>query len=419
MLRERLPITHARHVRRLAALLGFMRGESAGGMLLVAASLAAIAWANSPAAHSYQRLLQLPVALSVGGRSYAETLRFVVNNGLMTLFFLLVALEIRREVTEGQLASLSRAAAPVVAALGGMVVPALIYVAICFRSPGALHGWAIPVATDIAFSLAVLRLLGPAVPAGLKVFLTALAIIDDLGAILVIAVFYSDGIDVAALGAAGVVWLALLGLNRLGVRAVAPYAAGLLGLWTCMAWSGVHPTLAGVALAFAVPMRAPNSTGRRIEHGLHAWVGFIVLPLFGLFNAGLDFSTLSWGAFAEPVVPAIAIGLFAGKQIGVFGATWTASAARLIRLPDGLNWRLVYGGSVLCGIGFTVSLFIGNLAFADGARAAELKLAVFLGSIASAASGGALVASAVRRRTKAVPSHSANGVSASTSTLNP
>ncbi len=404
---------------RLAALLAFIRGEAAGGLVLVAAAIVAIAWANSPFAGSYQHLLHLPVALSVGSRTYAETLHFVVDDGLMALFFLLVALEIRREITEGQLASPSRAAAPGVAALGGMIVPALIYLAACRHSPEALRGWAIPVATDIAFSLAVLRLLGPAVPAGLKVFLTALAIIDDLGAIVVIAAFYTSRLDLPALAGAAAVWLVLFGLNRAGVRAVIPYLLGLVVLWCFLVRSGVHATLAGVAVAFVLPMQEGHSPGRVLEHALNPWVAFGVIPLFGLFNAGLDFGALSWRSLADPVVPGIALGLFVGKQVGVFGTTWLAARLRLIRLAEGLSWPLVYGASVLCGIGFTMSLFIGNLAFADGTRVAELKLAVFAGSLASALAGAAVVASAVRRHTKAAPSHSANGIAASVSSAKP
>lgn len=419
MQRELLPTTLARRTPRLAVVLAFIRGESAGGVLLIAASVVAIVWANSPDADAYRHLLDVPVALSVGGTRFAASLQHVVNDGLMTFFFLLVALEIRREMIEGHLASLRLAAAPGIAALGGMVVPALIYVAACRHAPDALHGWAIPVATDIAFSLAVLRLLGAGVPAGLKVFLTALAIIDDLGAIVVIAVFYTGAVDAAALGAAIVVWLTLRGLNWLGVRSVTPYVLGLLLMWVLMAKSGLHATLAGVAVAFAVPMGSEHSVGRVMERGLNPWVGYVVLPLFGLFNAGLTLSDLSWRSIADPVVPGIALGLFVGKQVGVFGVTWTATKLRLIQLPAGLTWRLVYGASILCGIGFTMSLFIGNLAFSDGTRVAELKLAVFAGSIVSAVAGAGVVRSAVRRRTNAAPSHNANGVSAATSSAKP
>ncbi len=330
---------------RLAGLLAFIRGETAGGVALVLSAVAAIIWANSAAGDSYEALLHLPIALSVGVHSARADLHFIVNDGLMVIFFLLVGLEIRREITEGQLASPARAAAPLLAAIGGMAAPALIYVAFAQGDPVALRGWAIPVATDIAFSLAVLRLLGARVPAGLKVFLTALAIIDDLGAILVIAIFYSGGVNLHALGAAALVWLALFGLNRARVAALAPYLAGLFLLWVCMVQSGVHATLAGVALAFVVPMRDPHSPGRRLEHGLNSVVSFVILPLFGLANAGLHLSTLSWHTLADPVVPGHRPGIVrrqADRRVRDHMARLSRAAdraaARLVVEPD--LWRV-------------------------------------------------------------------------------
>ncbi len=408
-----MPDVHAERPPRLAGLLAFIRGETAGGVVLVLSAVAAIAWANSPASGTYDGLLHLPLAISVGARTASADLHFAINDGLMAVFFLLVGLEIRREVTEGQLASPSRAAAPLVAALGGMAAPALIYLAFARHDPTAVRGWAIPVATDIAFSLAVLRLLGKRVPAGLKVFLTALAIIDDLGAILIIALFYTAGVNAYALGGAALVWLALFGLNRAGVRALSPYLAGFVLLWCCMVSSGVHATLAGVALAFVVPMRGEHSAGRRLEHGLNRIVSFVILPLFGLANAGLHVGALSWGTLADPVVPGIVLGLFAGKQAGVFGTTWLACRLRLVALPERLSWPLVYGASVLCGIGFTMSLFIGGLSFPAGLRDTEMKFAVFAASLLSAATGAAVLLYVTRRRTKAVPSHSEKGEAAS------
>jgi len=386
----------SRH-RRLGRLLAFIRGEASGGVVLVLAAAAAIIWANSPAAPAYAAMLALPVTLLAGPLRLATDLRFIVDDGLMAVFFLLVGLEIRREILFGQLASLSRAAAPLAAALGGMVLPALIYVAFNRHDPGALRGWAIPVATDIAFSLAVLQLLGPRIPAGLKVFLTALAIIDDLGAILVIAFFYTADLHWAALGLAALAWLALLGLNRAGVSGVTPYLVGFVVIWGCLVRSGVHATLAGVAVAMVAPMHGERSAGQRMEHALNNFVAFAVLPLFGLFNAGLPLAGVSLRVLTDPVVPGIALGLFAGKQIGVFGVTWLASRLRLVRLPEGLDWGMVYGVAVLCGIGFTMSLFIGNLAFPPGERTTELKLAVFAGSLLSAGVG-ALVLVLVTRR---------------------
>jgi NhaA family Na+:H+ antiporter len=400
-------------ISRLQAFQDFFRGGAAGGIVLIFSAAVALILANSPAADEFEALLHLRLGIVTGSFAFAQPLDEWVNDGLMALFFLVVGLEIRREMTEGELASMRRAAGPAVAALGGMVVPALIYIAICWRDPSALRGWAIPVATDIAFSLAVLRALGNRVPAGPKVFLAALAIIDDLGAILVIAFFYTEQLDFGALGADALVLLALYGLRRAGVRALGPYMAGFILLWVFTFRSGVHATLAGVALAFIVPAeaRGGESPARALEHSLTGWVAYFVLPLFGLANAGLRFDSLSASTFSDPIVPGIIAGLFVGKQVGVFGATWAATKLRLIHLPTGLTWPLVYGVSVLCGIGFTMSLFIGDLAFHNGSRQSALRLAVFAGSLLSAAGGVAALSVATRRKTKAVPSQSANGVS--------
>ena len=399
---------------RLAGILAFIRGETVGGLVLMLAALVAVAWANSPAADVYEHILHLPVGVILGEATIRADLHFVVNDALMAVFFLLVGLEIRREMTEGQLASVQRAAAPGIAALGGMAAPALIYMTFAHGDRSAWPGWAIPTATDIAFSLAVLRLLGPRVPGGLRVFLTALAIIDDLGAILIIAVFYTAHLNLPMLGGAAAVWLAMLGCNVAGVRGVGIYVAGFVTLWALLVQSGVHATLAGVATAFAVPLRAPDSAGRQLEHGLNGVVAFVILPLFALANAGLHVTSVGWQTLADPIVPGIALGLFLGKPLGVMGTMAAAIRLRLVALPAGLDWRLLYGASVLCGIGFTMSLFIGGLAFPGGDRATELRLAVFAASIASALLGAAVVGASVRRKTKAVPSHSEKGVSTST-----
>ncbi len=368
-------------------------GGAAGGQMLIAAAAAALILANSPLGNGYAAVLHTPFGVSAGALAFALPLEGWVNDALMALFFLLVGLEIRRELTEGQLASLPRAAAPALAAAGGMLVPAALYAAFAWRDPAALRGWAIPVATDIAFSLAVLRVLGKRIPAGLRVFLTALAILDDLAAIVVIAVFYTSQLDVAALAAGGAVWLGLMVLNRAGVRALGPYMIGFVLIWACFARSGVHPTLAGVAVAFAVPMRHVDgdSPAHRLEHWLLNWVAYLVLPLFGLANAGLRLDALGAQALTDPVVLGILAGLFVGKQAGVFGATWLGAKAGLVRLPAQLTWPLLYGAALLCGIGFTMSLFIGHLAFADGARMQEVKLAVFAASLLSAAAGLAVL----------------------------
>jgi len=387
---------------RFATLRIFFRGGAAGGVVLIATSALALALANSPFAATYQAVLDLPIGLSAGRLTIAQTVAEWINNGLMAFFFLLVGLEIRREMVQGQLATLPRAAAPIVAALGGMIVPAAIYAALNWHDPASLRGWAIPVATDIAFSLAVLRVLSVRVPAGLKVFLTALAIIDDLGAIVIIAAFYTAALDPLALAACAAVLAALFGLNRAGVRALGPYMVGFLLLWVGFAHSGIHATLAGVAVAFVVPLRERNgeAPARRLERALTGWVAYAVLPLFGLANAGLHFDALSWHSLHDPIVPGIVLGLFVGKQLGVFGATFIARRAGLVRLPTQIDLPLLYGAAVLCGIGFTMSLFIGDLAFPDGPRVTELRAAVFGASLVSALFGLAVLAVVTRRRRK-------------------
>jgi NhaA family Na+:H+ antiporter len=381
---------------RFAALQGFLQSGAAGGAVLMLSASAALVWANSPAAGLYRALLDAPLL--------HETPLVWINDGLMAVFFLLVGLELRREVTQGELKSPARMAAPGLAALGGMVVPALILVAFNWGDRAALRGWAVPVATDIAFTLAVLAVLGRRVPVGLKVFLTALAIIDDLGAILVIALFYSQGLNFWDLGGAALVWLGLLGLNRAGVRRLWPYLVGGAALWLLVFESGVHATLSGVALAFVVPMQERPGEGQApaqvLEHRLGSWVAYGILPLFGLANAGLRFDTLPPGAWTDRLAIGTALGLFLGKQLGVFGAVMAASRLGLARLPAGVTTMQLYGGAVLCGIGFTMSLFIGDLAFRGLPRGDEVKLAVFAGSLASALAGLAVLAVASRVRAR-------------------
>ena len=378
-------------MQRLVPLLAFFRSSAAGGVVLVAAACVALLWSNSPAAPAYQAMLHLPLGLSAAGGTFVLPLHEWINDALMAVFFLLVGLEIRREMTDGELNSVRRAAAPGIAALGGMVVPALIYVALNRGDPAALRGWAVPVATDIAFALAAISLLGRRVPVALKVFLTALAILDDLGAIVVIALFYTDRLDWPALALAAAVLAALWGLARAGVRSLVPFLIGGAVLWAAIHRSGIHATLAGVALAFVVPMAErhgePASPAARLQSGLESWVAFAILPLFGLANAGLQFSAVSGRTLADPVFLGIAGGLLLGKQVGVFGATMIAVRLGLIQLGAGLRRPVLYGGALLCGIGFTMSLFIGNLAFPSAARDAEVKLAVFCGSLLSAAAG--------------------------------
>ncbi len=396
---------------RIAVLLAFLRSEAAGGTALILAALAALIWSNSAAAPLYHRLVGLPIVLP--GLTFS--LHTVVNDGLMALFFLLVALEIRHEMTEGMLASPGRLAAPVIAACGGVAVPALIYLAFNHASRAAMHGWAIPVATDIAFSLAVINVLGARVPVALKLFLAALAIIDDLLAIVVIALFYSNALALGWMAAALLAWLALFGLGRLGVTALWPYLLGGVVLWLLVAQAGLHPTLAGVALAFAVPMqrrsdasRSRSGPTRRLERGLQGLVAYLVLPLFGLANAGLDVATLHADTLSDPVTLGIGLGLLLGKPVGVFGAVFLAVRGKLASLPDELDWPQLGGAALLCGIGFTMSLFIGDLAFAAGSRDAEIKLAVFGASSLAALAGLGVLALLSRRQ----PAHAASRRSA-------
>ena len=361
----------------------FLRGESAGGFALAAGSAVGLIWANSPLAGSYSDLLHLKLGVSTTIYGITLTTHAWVNDAFMAVFFLLVGLEIKREMLAGGLSTVRRAALPALAALGGIVVPAIVYATILWHDPQRLRGWAIPTATDIAFALAALSLLRRRIPPGLKIFLTALAVIDDLAAIVIIALFYSAGIAVAALIAA-VACLALLALlNRLRVTVLAPYLAVGVVMWFCVSESGVHATLAGVALAFAVP----TPSLRRLEHALNPYVAFVVLPLFGVFNAGVSFRGLQPSVLFDALPLAIAFGLFAGKQIGIFGAAWLAVRSGVGALPHGVSWRMMYGVALLGGIGFTMSLFIGTLAFESDALLTETKIGVFAGSLLAATAG--------------------------------
>ena len=372
--------------RPLAPLADFLRSEAAGGTALIVAAIVALVVANSGAGDAYRAVLHQ----SVG----PLPLHVWINDGLMAVFFLLVGLELRREMVRGELASLDRVAAPGLAALGGMLVPALIFVAFNFATPANLRGWAVPVATDIAFALAVLRLLGSRVPVGLIIFLTAVAIMDDLGAIVVIALFYTKGLSPWDLAGAAAVLAAIYGLNRAGVRVIWPYLVGGIALWLFVYRSGIHATLSGVALAFVVPQAGANAVAERLEHKLGSWVAFGVLPLFGLANAGLQFDTLPAHAAMNPLALGVALGLFVGKQAGVFGAVMLSIRLGLARRPDGVSTAQLYGGAVLCGLGFTMSLFINELAFRDSPQAEIVKLAVLAASLVSAIAALAILATA-------------------------
>ena len=377
-----------------------LASEAGGGLVLMAAGAGALVVANSPLAPAYFGAL----------KSYLGPLSTLhwINDGLMAVFFLLVGLEIKRELLDGQLRTWTDRALPGLAALGGMVVPALIYVALNWGTPGSLRGWAIPSATDIAFALGVLALLGPRVPVSLKVFLTALAILDDLGAVLIIAVFYTADLSVGALAGAAATLAALGGLNRAGVGRLAPYLALGAVLWWLVLLSGVHATVAGVLLAATIPLTP--TPGRpeavacpliRLEHGLQPWSAYFVVPVFGFANAGVSFAGLSPAALLAPVPLGVALGLFAGKQVGVFAFAALAIRLKLADLPAHATWAQLYGVALLCGIGFTMSLFIGHLAFsASEALQDQVKIGVLAGSLVSALAGAALLRLAGPGRTR-------------------
>jgi NhaA family Na+:H+ antiporter len=347
---------------------------------------------NSPLAGWYDSLLATKAVVGIGALSIDKPLLLWINDGLMAVFFLLVALEIKREALEGELSSRQQILLPAFAALGGMVVPAVIYASLTWGDAQSLRGWAIPSATDIAFSLGVLSLLGRRVPLSLRIFLTALAIIDDLGAILIIAFFYSHDISWLALAGGGAALVVLWLFNRFGVVKLSPYMLVGLVLWVCLLKSGIHATIAGVLLGLCIPLRVKNAPLQRLEHGLHPWVAYAILPIFAFANSGLSFTGMSLDTLADPVFLGIAAGLFIGKQVGVFGLSWLAIRLRLGALPEGATWQQLYGVCVLTGIGFTMSLFIGGLAFPDGNAMVETKLGVIIGSVASAMVGWALLA---------------------------
>ncbi len=361
----------------------FFESETSGGLVLMASAALGLAVANSPLAETYAQALHT----KVGGLDILHW----INDGLMAIFFLLVGLEIKREMLEGQLDTWPRRALPLLAALGGMLVPALVFMAINFKDHGNWRGWAIPTATDIAFALGVLALLGSRVPNSLKVFLTSLAIIDDLGAIVIIATFYAEHLALIALGAAALVAIALFALNWWGVTRLTPYLLLGIALWVAMLFSGIHATLAGVILAMAIPLNGEPDHGHSLLHSmeraLSPWVGFIVLPIFGFANAGVSLGATGYASLLSPLSLGISLGLFLGKQIGIFASVFIAKKTGLAALPRGASWREIYGVAILCGIGFTMSFFIGLLAFSDAERVAVTKLAVLAGSLLSAFAG--------------------------------
>ncbi len=396
------------------ALRDFLKLESSAGILLVAAAIAALLASNSPVAGLYQRVFDIPLAISLGELSIAKPLLLWINDGLMAIFFLLIGLEVKREVLEGQLRSKEQVLLPAFAGLGGFVVPAAIYAALNWDNAETINGWAIPAATDIAFALGVLSVLGSRVPLALKVFLTTIAIFDDIAAILVIAVFYTADLSVLSLVLAGLGALVLLGLNRWGVTSAAAYLLVGTFVWICVLKSGVHATLAGFVVALAIPLAAPNgqhSPLKDLEHRLHPWVAFAILPLFAFANAGVNLGGIEKSVLLGPVSLGIALGLFVGKQLGVFGTVWIIVRLGLAKLPEGSSWLSVYGVSVLTGIGFTMSFFIGSLAFERGdlAGLAATRVGVLIGSILSAVVGYLVLRAALskQREARAAPASAA------------
>lgn len=367
----------------------FLKEESAGGVVLMIAAAAALILANSPLAGFYAAVLNAEIALTVSGSGIEKPALLWINDGLMAVFFFLIGLEVKREVLTGQLSSWKQSSLPLFAALGGMILPALVFAAINWNSPENLAGWAIPAATDIAFALGILALLGSRVPVALKALLLAIAVIDDIGAIVIIALFYTPGVELAMLAAAAAVLVTLALIGRAKVGSSLPYVLLGIALWFFVLKSGVHATLAGVALAMTVPLtsRTGKDVLERMEHALHPWVAFLVVPIFALANAGVSFAGIELSAFAAPLPLGIALGLFLGKQLGIVGFAWLAVKTGIASLPDGIAWRQVYGLSLIAGIGFTMSLFIGNLAFTTPEQLAAVKLGVLSGSLISALGG--------------------------------
>jgi Na+:H+ antiporter, NhaA family len=450
-----VPVANAQHIppedTPIAALVRpfqkFAGRETSGGIVLLACTLVALVWANSPWAQSYTALWHTRFSIGLAGFNLSKELHFWVNDALMAVFFFVVGLEIKRELLAGELASARQAALPILAALGGVAVPALLYSTLNASGPGA-SGWGIPMATDIAFAIGVMALLGNRIPLGLKVFLTALAIADDIAAVLVIAVFYTADLQWGALGLAALFLLLAMAANRLGVRHPLPYVLIGMALWVTVLFSGIHATIAGVFLAFMIPCRTAIKQRdfvkhgralldhfersaqtepfdilsdieqqvavdaledacekvqpplRRLEHALHPWVTFLIMPLFALANAGVSFSGGLRQAISEPVTLGIVLGLVLGKPIGVTLASWLAVRSGLASLPANVSWRHIHGAGWLAGIGFTMSLFMTGLAFTDDAHLTAAKLGILLASLTAGIAGSVILV-----RTPASPVH--------------
>lgn len=366
----------------------FIKSESSGGIILFMAAVLAMVLANTPLSSYYQLLIDMKFTISLGDFSIAKPVLLWINDGLMAIFFFMVGLELKRELIEGELADKRNIILPGIGAIGGMAIPALVYIAFNYKDPVALHGWAIPAATDIAFALGVLALLGSRVPASFKVFLTSLAIIDDIGAIVIIALFYTSKISMTALIVVAVCTAILFIMNRRNVSTTFAYILVGAVMWVAMLKSGVHATLAGVLLAMFIPMKNNDNPSysplKTMEYDLHTPVAFFILPVFAFANSGISFAGMSMEQVLHPVPVGIALGLIIGKQFGVFSLCWLAVKMKLASLPEGMNWIKLYGLAGLCGIGFTMSLFIGSLAFGEGTGAMfDERLGIIVGSLIS------------------------------------
>ena len=375
----------------------FIKLETSGGVVLMIAAICAMIIANTPLSANYDLILGTYIKVGIGNFEIAKPAILWINDGLMAIFFFLVGLEIKREVLAGELSSFDKAILPIMAAIGGMAVPGIIFAIINWGTPENLNGWAIPTATDIAFALGILALIGSRAPISLKIFLLAIAIIDDLGAIVIIAIFYTSELSLSALSFSVIGFAAAVALNRMGVQRTAPYLLVGIVMWVFVLKSGVHATLAGVLIAFTIPLKTKNEDEAllyKMEHGLHPWVAFLILPVFAFANAGVNFTGIGIDDLLQPLTLGIAVGLFLGKQIGVFLATWIGVKSGIARLPENVSWKHVYGVACLTGVGFTMSLFIGSLAFTTADVMNAVRLGVVLGSVLSGLFGYVLLKSA-------------------------
>ena len=386
--------------RTLSRIQAFMKLEASAGLVLMGVALLAMLAANTPLSVFYDTFLNTNIRFGVSSFEISKPALLWINDGLMAIFFFLVGLEIKREVLMGELSSFDKAVLPILAAVGGMAVPGLVFVAFNWGTPENLSGWAIPTATDIAFALGILALLGKRVPMALKVFLLAVAIIDDLAAIVIIAVFYTSELSANALTLSMLGFALAVALNRMGVQRSAPYIIIGVFMWVFVLKSGVHATLAGVLVALTIPLKEKHGDKAllyKLEHALHPWVAFLILPMFAFANAGVSLAGLSLADLTQPLTLGIAAGLFLGKQAGVLATTWIGVKSGVARLPVGVTWQHIYGVACLTGVGFTMSLFIGSLAFGTDETMNAVRLGVIAGSVLSGLLGFTVLRASTQR----------------------